>query len=300
MERTSPAGSGFLSPKPWEGGARKSSRTGSSLPTSEVGAGPAPPQLARGVALAGHPQPAGSETGDIAAARSRRGPSPLAGHILLKTPRLPSQPRAVASGSSGDRGQDPPAAAGDGARAQGSPLRSRARRAGRDPCRAGGAAGCGRGSPRPRRRSGRPGAGPRGPPYRRAATSAAAEPAGAAALASPWRAVGSVPAGCAGGAGGDAVEGGAAESPPLDCALPLGDAPTHRGHSCFQSARLSGTRPPGTRPTSPPPDSPPSRSAHPQDTPPTPGASPGPPVPGCCRPRARGWQDGGGLWGGAA
>lgn len=52
------------------------------------------------------------------------------------------------------------------------------------------------------------------------------------------------------------VEGGAAESPPLDCALPLGDAPTHRGHSCFQNARLSGTRPPGTRPPGTRPTSP--------------------------------------------
>lgn len=115
MERTSPLwGLDSSHPSP-ERGVRKSSRTGSSLPNRELGAEPALPLLARGVALAGHPQPAGSETRDIAAARSRRSPCPLAGQILYETPRLPSQTRSVASGSSKDGAQDPPAEAGNGA-----------------------------------------------------------------------------------------------------------------------------------------------------------------------------------------
>lgn len=236
-----------------------------------------------------------------------------AGQILHKTPRPPSQPRSVAFGSSGDRRQDPPSEAGDGAGV--TPRLSGARRAGQARIRAGqearpggGAGGRSpRGSPWPRRRSGRPGSGPRGPLPQSSSSSSSRNCGRRRSRVSMagwlWRAVGSVPAGCAGGAGGRGRGWGRGEPAPRLRPPPRGRAHPP-GTLLLPERALVRDAPSRDAPTRDAPhlpqNSPPSRSAHPQDTPPTPGASPGPPVSGCCRRRARGWQDGGGWGGGAA
>lgn len=206
------------------------------------------------------------------------------GQILQDPPRLPSQSRSVAFGSSGESGQDPPAEAGDGAGV--SPRPSGAGRAGQAGIRARQRRGQARvleiearGSPWPRRGSGRPGAGPRVPlPHsscrssgsrnrgRRRSRVSMADGCGARSARSGLGAW---------GAPGDAVEGGAAESPPLAAPSPSGTRPPPGDTPSRTRARPGRALPPSSTPSLQQ-DSPPIPDAQPQDTASHPGCDPWP------------------------